>query len=214
MMEIATRRARRPGSLAASVIEVLDDFQCPVSTTAMRIVLNDRGRAVTAEQLGRLAAYQREDYLRTRYPPELCWALMPDGTATNPRWWARGEWRLQRRILTDDAKPIWLAILAERLCMDLADAPDGRNGAIVRLALGTIAQMMGSRYFEVPASRDEWLALRRQVYERHIGVFANLSGATTSQCDAEARLHAEGLSGFELLFGRNASTAPRGRPSV
>jgi hypothetical protein len=204
MTEIATRRARRPGSLAASVIEVLDDFQCPVSTTAMRIVLNDRGRTVTAEQLGRLAAYQREDFLRTRYPPELCWALTPDGTATNPRWWARGQWRLQRRILTDDARPIWLAILAARLCMDLADRADGRDDAIVSLALGTIARVTGGRYFDMPASRDEWLALHREVYEPYRGVFANLTGATTSQYDAEARLQADGLSGFELLFGRNA----------
>lgn len=208
MSEVATRRARQPGSLAASVIEVLDDVQCSVSTTAMRIVLNERGRTVTAEQLGRLAAYRREDFLRTRYPPELCWALTPDGAATNPRWWARGQWRLQRRILTDDARQIWLAILAERLCMDQAEHPDGRDGAIVSLALGTIAQVLGSRYFDVPASRDEWLALRREVYEAYIGVFANLTGATTSQYEAEARLHAEGLSGFELLLGCNAS-APR-----
>jgi hypothetical protein len=205
MSEIATRRARRSDSLAASVVEVLDDFQCPVSTTAMRIVLNDRGRTVTAEQLGRLAAYQREDFLRTRYPPELCWALTPDGTATNPRWWARGQWRLQRRILTDDARPIWLATLADRLCMDLADHPDGRDAAIVSLALGTTAQVTGSRYFDVPASRDEWLALRREVYEPYAGAFANLTGATTSQYDAEAWLKADGLSGFELLFGRDGS---------
>jgi hypothetical protein len=187
------------------VIEILDDFQCPVSTTAMRIVLNDRGRPVTAEQLGRLAAYQREDFLRTRYPPELCWALTPDGTATKPRWWARGQWRLQRRILSDDARPIWLAILAERLCMDLADRPDGRDGTIVSLALGTIAQVMASRSFDVPASRDEWLALRREVYESHMGIFGNLTGVTSSQDDAEARLRAKGLSGFELLFGRDGS---------
>jgi hypothetical protein len=160
---------------------------------------------VTAEQLGRLAAYQREDFLRTRYPPELCWALAPDGTATNPRWWARGQWRLQRRILTDDARPIWLAILAERLCLDLAERPDGRDDAIVSLALGTIARVTGGHYFDVPASREGWLALRREVYEPNTGVFANLTGATTSQYDAEARLHADGLSGFELLFGRNAS---------
>jgi hypothetical protein len=201
MAETAARRTRRAGSLPAAVIEVLDDLQCPVSTTAMRIVLNDRGRTVTAEQLGRLAAYQREDFLRTRYPPELCWALTPDGAATNPRWWARGQWRLQRRVLTDDVRSIWLATLAERLCLDLAERPDGRDQAIVSLTLGAIAQVLGSRYFDVPASRDDWLALRREVYEPYMGALNNLTGATQQQYEAETRLQAEGLSGFELLFG-------------
>jgi hypothetical protein len=205
MTVTATRRTRRPGSLPAAVIEVLDDFRCPVSTTAMRILLNDRGRTVTAEQLGRLAAYQREDFLRTRYPPELCWALTPDGAATNPRWWARGQWRLQRRILTDDVRPIWLAIVAERLCLDLADRPDGRDQGIVSFTLGAIAQVLGSRYFDVPASRDDWLALRREVYEPCTGALNNLTGATQQQHEAETRLQAEGLSGFELLFGRSRS---------
>ncbi len=205
MSGVAVRRARRPDSLAASVTAILDELGCPVSTTAMRVMLNDRGRAVTAEQLGRLAAYQREDFLRTRYAPELCSALDPDGTASNPRWWARGEWRLQRRVLTEDVRPIWLATLAEKVCMDLAERPDSRDGAIVSLALGAVAQALGSRYFDVPASRDEWLSLRRQVYEPYMGAFANSAGATSGQHDAEARLQADGLSGFELLFGRSKS---------
>ncbi len=205
MTPTALRRARRSDSLAAAVTDLLDDFQCPVATTAMRIILNDRGRAVTAEQLSRLAAYQREDFLRTRVPPQLCSTLDPDGPATNPRWWARGDWRLQRRILTDDVKPIWVATLAERLCMDLAERPDGRDAAIVNLTLGAVAQITGGRYFDVPISRDAWIALRKDVYGPYMGAFSNRTGATSEQHDAEAKLNAEGLSGFELLFGR----APR-----
>ncbi len=198
------RRVRRADSLAAAVTELLDDFQCPVSTTAIRIILNDRGRAVSAEHLSRLAAYQREDFMRTRVPPPLCWTLEPDGTATNPRWWARGDWRLERRILTDDVKPIWIATLAERLCLDLADRPESRAPAIVSLTLGAIAQVSGGRYFNIPITRDEWMALRKDVYELHMGAFSNRAGATSEQREAEARLNAAGLSGFELLFGRAA----------
>ena len=201
MYGLPSRRARREGSLAAAVGVILDDFQCPVSTTAMRVVLNDRGREVTAEHLGRLAAYQREDFLRTRYPPELCWALAPDGTAVKPRWWARGTWRLQRRILTKDVHPIWTAILAERLCFDLAERPDNRGRAIVSLALGSVSQVVG-RSIELPTSGAEWVDLRTEVYEQHLGVFGNLAGATFEQQEAERRLQGEGLSAFDLLFGR------------
>ena len=209
MTPTALRRARHSDSLASVVAELLDDFQSPVSTTAMRIILNDRGRAVTAEQLSRLAAYQREDFLRTRVPPPLCSTLEPDGTATNPRWWARGDWRLQRRILTDDVKPIWIATLAERLCIDLAERPDGRDVAIINLTLGAVAQITGGRYFDVPISRDEWIDLRKEVYGPYMGAFSNRTGATSDQRDAEANLNAEGLSGFELLFGRAPLTSEK-----
>jgi hypothetical protein len=202
MSSTTSRRARRPDSLAVSVTELLDDFQCPVSTTAIRIMLNDRGRAVTAEQLSRLAAYEREDFLRTRVAPRLCSTLEPDGTATNPRWWARGEWRLDRRILTNDVKPIWIATLAERLCLDLADRAARPDAAIVTLALGAAAQVLGGRYFDVPMSKDEWMDLRKEVYDPYMGAFSNRAGATSEQHDAEAKLKAEALSGFELLFGR------------
>jgi hypothetical protein len=200
-MITSPRRARRPDSLAAAVTDVLDELQCPVSTTAIRIILNDRGRPVTAEQLGRLAAYQREDFLRTRIPPQLSWALEANGAATNPRWWARGDWRLQRRILTEDVKPVWVAHLAERLCLDLADRPRDRDPAIVTLTLGAIAKLLGSRHFDVPTTTDEWMELRKDVYVRHMGDFGNLTGATPQQHEAEASLQAAGLSGFDLLFG-------------
>jgi hypothetical protein len=198
------RRTRRSDSLATAVIELLDDFQCPVSTSAVRIILNDRGRVVTAENLSRLAAYQREDFLRTRIPPELCSALEPNGVATNPRWWARGDWRLDRRILTEDVKPIWIATLAERLCLDLAQRPNGRDLPIMNLTLGAVAQVTGGRYFDVPLSGEEWMTLRAEVYGRYMGAFSNRAGATSQQHDAEARLIAAGLSSFDLLFGRPA----------
>jgi len=201
MTPTALRRTRRPDSLGTAVIDLLDEFQCPMFTSAVRLILNDRGRAVTAEQLSRLAAYQREDFLRTRVPPELCSAIQPDGKPTKPRWWARGDWRLERRILTEDVKPIWIATLAERLSLDLADRPEARDAAIVNLALGAAAEVTGRHYFDVPLSGEEWMALRAEVYAPYIGAFSNRAGATSQQHEAEARLIAEGVSGFELLFG-------------
>ena len=112
MATLQLRRERRPDSLAAAVIELLDDYQCPISTQAVRVILTARGRPVPAERLSRLAAYQREDFERTKMPPELCWTLTPDAVAVTPRWWARGQWRLMRRIQTNDVMPIWYVMLA------------------------------------------------------------------------------------------------------
>src|SRR5215217_6335545 len=106
-MPYAMRRARRAGSLAALTADLLDDYSVPLPTHAVRILLNDREHRVTAEHLSRLAAYEREDFLRTRMPPRLCSVVDTHANLVKPRWWARGEWRLQRRILTEDAKPIW-----------------------------------------------------------------------------------------------------------
>jgi hypothetical protein len=49
-------------SLAVSVVELVDAIQAPVPTTAVRLILGGQGRSVTAEQLGTLAAYERQDY--------------------------------------------------------------------------------------------------------------------------------------------------------
>src|ERR1039458_6530711 len=103
------------------MIGLLEEFQRPIPTDAVRVILNDRGRAVTAEHLGRLAAYEREMWLRTLSPPALCSVIDADAVAIRPRWWALGDWRLQRRIMADDVRPIWFASLGERLCLDLAD---------------------------------------------------------------------------------------------
>src|ERR671930_575608 len=112
-MTSGMRRARRPDSLAAAVVELLDGFESPLPTHAVRILLTDQGRAVTAEHLARVAAYERDDFLRTRMPPRLCSVIDADALLVSPRWWAIGSWRLQRRILTQDARTLWIAMLAE-----------------------------------------------------------------------------------------------------
>lgn len=196
---LSTRRARRPDSLASSVSTVLREMQCPVSTTAIRIILNDRGRPTTAEHLGRLAAYQRQDFDRTHVPPPLCWSIEPDGAATVPRCWAMADWRLGRRIHTRDAAPVWLEHLAVWLTADLADHPDGRSEDIVHLALGTVARLNGPRVFQVPSSSDDWMQVRASVYSE--GRMSNRTGLTRGQEEAEARLQRSGVPGLDLLFG-------------
>lgn len=201
-MELVSRRTRRPDSLAAAVVEVLAAFQCPISTDAMRVVLSDGGRRVTAEHLGRLAAYERQDRLRTLMPPRLCSVIGVDAHAVRPRWWALGDWRLQRRIMTEDVRPIWFATLAVGLCSRLADRTDEPGTAIITLAVGSASRALDGRHIDVPMSGDEWQALYELVYAPYNGALNNLGGATKQQADAETRLTAAGIPGVDLYFGR------------
>jgi hypothetical protein len=201
-MDRVARRARRPDSLAAAVVGILEEFQCPVPTDAMRVILNDRGRRARAEHLGRLAAYEREDFLRTRMPPRLCSVIDRDARAVRPRGWALGEWRLQRRIITEDVRPIWFATLAVRLCLDLADRREPPGSPIDTLALGSAARAIGPQHFDVPMSREEWMALRERVYAPYTGALNNLDGPTGEQYAAEARLMSAGTPAVDLYFGR------------
>jgi hypothetical protein len=166
----------------------------------MRIILTDRGRPTRAEQLSRLAAYQREDFARSHVAPPLCWTVEPDGSATSPRWWALSDWRFGRRIRTEDTRRVWLAHLAEWLTADLARNPKGRSDEIVSLTLGTVARLLGPQAFDVPSTREEWLALRAAVYDPFMGAFSNMAGVTREQDEVEQRL-SESLSGFDRLFG-------------
>jgi hypothetical protein len=202
--EISLRRARRPDSLASSVAKLLDDFQCPISTQATRLILISRGRTVTAEQLSRLAAYQREDFQRTRLPPPLCWAINPDGSPVIPRWWTRGNWRLLRRIRTEDARRIWSANLAIRLCLDFANQVVAQPQELVSFACGAATLALGGgQIFEIPMTQDQWLDLHHEVYALHKFDLNNLSDGTAEQHETEKSLKAAERPGADLLFGRS-----------
>jgi hypothetical protein len=135
--------------------------------------------------------------------PLLCWAVDPLGSAVIPRWWALGDWRLLRRIKTDDVVPIWFATLATRLCSEIAKQPGQSTPELAALARGASSLALGEgQAFDVPMSRDEWLELRQKVYAPYGGALNNQTGGTQEQYDAEKSLTANGLSGFELLFGR------------
>jgi hypothetical protein len=192
------------------VIDLLEDFQSPIPTDAVRVILNDRGRDVTAEHLGRLAAYEREMWLRTLSPPTLCSAIDANAIAIKPRWWALGDWRLQRRIMTDDVRPIWFAALGERLCLQLADRENTHGSPLATLALACAARVLGERYFDVPISSEQWLELRRRIYEPYNGALNNRAGNTAQQNDAEARLIEARLPAVDLYFGRVPGEATGG----
>jgi hypothetical protein len=203
-MPYAMRRARRAGSLAALTAELLNDYNVPLPTHAVRILLNDSGRhRVTAEHLSRLAAYERDDFLRTRMPPRLCSVIDTHATRVRPRWWACGEWRLQRRILTEDAKLIWLAVLGIRLCEDLSGRDNAPGGEVRTLALGTIARLIPERDFFDPLASGDWLNLRRQLVDAHPGATHTLEGPTSAQHDAEETLKSGDTPAVDLYFGRS-----------
>jgi len=200
-MSASLQRARRPNSLAASLVELLNDYGFPLPTHAVRIILTDRGRPVTAEHLASLSAYERTSLLRTRVPPRLCSVIDAEAYAITPRWWARGDWRLQRRIQTDDAKQLWQARLADRLCIELASrqtppAPE----EITRLAFETITKLGLECYFDVPCSSEDWMTLRGLVVNAHPS--HSIDGPTEDQYHAEQRLKAASLPAVDLYFGR------------
>lgn len=205
-MSVAVRRAPRPESVTSAILDLLDEGQTPLPTRSVRILLGDRGRPVTAEHLGRVAAYERDAYLRTLMPPRLCSAIDPSGRLVTPRWWARGDWRLQRRILTPDVKSLWLARLADRLCWDLSRRDRAASPDVQTLALWAVAKVVLERHFETPQSRDDWAQLRALVVEKQPGVTHSLDGATGKQAVAEEQLIAANLPAVERYFG-----APRQR---
>ena len=176
-------------------------IQHPVPTAAVRLILLDSGRPVTAEQLGRLAAYERHDYERTWMPPRLCSAVDSNGVALNPRWWARGDWRLERRILTPDAIPGALAVLAVHLCRYHADAGRPTSPELIAYTVGVANRVLHPEQVDPPASPNEWMNLHASIYAVYMGVFGNLTGNTVNQEAAAGRLRAAGLPGLALLFG-------------
>ena len=181
---------------------ILSELQTPLATPAMRVVLTDRGRPTKAEQLSRLAAYQREDFARSHIAPPLCWTVEPDGTATTPRWWALAEWRFARRIRTADTGRLWLAHLAERLTADLTKNPYGHTDEFVSLTLSTVTRLLGPQTFDVPVDSEDWGVIHTAVYEPFVGAFSNMTGITHEQDEIEQGL-AEFLSGSDRLFGRS-----------
>jgi hypothetical protein len=136
------RRTRREDSLAAAVLEIVEAIQHPVPTTAVRLMLVNLGRDTSAERLGTLAAYERQDHARTRMPPRLCPAIDQGAKALMPRWWTAGTWRLERRIITPDAVPGALAALAVHLCRYHADRAQPANPELVSYTVGLANQVV------------------------------------------------------------------------
>lgn len=202
-MTILPPRTRRVDSVATAIEKLLDAYQTPLLTPAVRVLLTAAGRPVTAEHLSRAAANEREVFERTRMPPLVCSAIDPDGELVKPRWWVKADWRLQRRILTEDVLTMWLAGLAERLCVDFAQRERRVDGELQRLGLWAVARAGIENQFDLPLAPGDWMALREQLVEVHPGVTHSIDGATEQQRVAEARLG--DLAPIDRYFGRPRS---------
>lgn len=195
------RRARRSGSIAAEVEDLVEAFGVPLPTAAVRVLLADRGRPVSAEHLGRLAATERAEHLRTRLPPRLCSAIAPDGALVTPRWWASGEWRAARRILTDDALPLWHGRLAERVCSDLIARRRPASPALADLVRSAVAQLgLAEDLSRLPDSSD-WSEVRALVLDVLPGVMFAHDVSTDQQDAAEHALLATDRPAADRYFG-------------
>lgn len=189
-------------TLADTVATVLDELSVPVPTASMRIVASARrGQDVTAESLSRLAAAQREQFSRSRGLPRLCHTLDDQAFALTPRVWARGEWRLGRRIATRDALSGWQVGLAAGLCDEMLRNGDSAPSALSRLALEAVARVLGPVAGNEPGSSDQWEGFRREVVRRAPG--PSRDSLTRQQADVERRLlnHQPPLPAFALYFG-------------
>jgi hypothetical protein len=195
------RRARREGAIATEIEQLVAAFGVPLETHALRVLLADRGRPTSAEHLARVAAGERAEHLRTRLPPRLAVALTPDGAPVTPRWWAGGDWRLERRILTEDALPLWRAKLVERICSDLIGRRRPASPELVALVRGTMARLdLDAEMLRLPDMED-WQEVRALLLDNYWDAVAD-EVRTIQQRDAEQALLARELPAVARSFGR------------
>jgi hypothetical protein len=189
-------------SLADTISEIVEDFQVPVPTATVRVVASARrGKPVPAESLSRLAGAQREEFSRSGLPPRLCDVIDEEARALRPRVWARGDWRLARRVATADALSGWQTRLALGLCREMERAGPGAPDALGRVALEAIARVLGPVAGYTPGNSEDWEGFARQVASRLPG--PGLALHTSDQGKAERRLldHQPSLPSEGLYFG-------------
>lgn len=188
----------------------LDAVQVPVPSATLRALVSAtlHDRLVSAEALGRIASYAEESYLKTKEAPRFAWVLDPDGRAAKPRIWARGSWRLSRRIRTEDAMHHWSVVLANHLCRRMTEGSAAERELLAPAALEVVGRVLDPRAMYLPGPTDEWHMLAQQVaaLQHPAGPAHPLS----DQTKAETELEADGLSAYNLFFG--AKEAPRVQP--
>lgn len=188
-------------SLPATLEAILDAVAVPVPAATLRALagVSLRDRAVSAQALGRVGAYEQESFLRRGGAPRFSWVLQPNGVAASPRIWARGSWRLSRRILSEDAVMGWSVVLAMFLAEQMTGEDDWTRSALSKVAMEAAARVLGPIALYPPGTREEWLELRRKLapHQHPMG-----PGSTTGAQDAAARaLEGHGLTEFSLFFG-------------
>lgn len=196
-------------SLPAALAAALDAVQVPIPAAALRALAAAAvpQQNVTAERLGRIAAYEEETVLRSRKAPRFCWVLAEDGVAPSPRIWARGEWRLARRLMTEDAAPRWNVALAMLLAGQMASGTDGAREELHKVAAEAAGRVLGPIAMYPPGSREEWAEIQRAIapHQHPLGP----AGTSHAQDEAAKRLETQ-LTSYNLYFGVGEHLIPRG----
>lgn len=202
VMSIGLRRERREGAVATIIEELVEGFGVPLETVAMRALLADRGRPTSAEHLARVAAGEQAEFLRTRMPPRLAMVIARDGAKVTPRWWAGGDWRLLRRIRTEDAVLPWRSRLVEQICLELIGRRRPAAPELVMLVRATMAQLgLEDEMTRLPDTSD-WQDVRGLLLDNYPGVLGAHDVSTPEQREAEAALLAADRPAVERYFGR------------
>lgn len=216
LFDMTQSRSRQKESLATVLASILVDAQIPLTNEVVRALAIERtGRQVSAEQLARVAAYEREAFLRTRMPPLLCSVIDQSAVALRPRVWALGDWRLARRIATPDVQPLWQGGIALELLDQILLRFPPASGQLRRQALEAVARVLGPVAAYVPGDRQQWEELRRLVAEKAFN--DNPAGHTVQQAEAEQALldYDPPIGAANLYFGLELSalTSPPFTPA-
>jgi hypothetical protein len=188
--------------LPVTLEAILDALAVPVPTAALRAIASGAmaDRDITPQGIGRVAAYEEESFRRRRDGvPRFSWVLNASGVAVSPRIWARGGWRLSRRVLTEDAVGNWTVTLAIFLAEQMIDGPDRAREALGKIALETAGRVLGPLAVYDMGSRKEWQELKASLapHQHPMGPEA----PTVEQTAAATELEARGLTPYAMFFG-------------
>jgi hypothetical protein len=121
-----------------------------------------------------------------------------------PRIWARGDWRLGRRIMTSDSERGWRAALATGLLKEMVEFEGADDEHLVGVTLHAVSALLGPEASFRPTSEAEWDELRLAV-RAHLPE-AGVTTMTAEQYEAEEKLAS--LPPVALYFGHSFEEVP------
>jgi hypothetical protein len=194
---------------------ILDSVGVPIPAGAIRALAAAAlpERQVTAEALGRVAAYAEESFLRNQGALRFAWVIDPSGVAPKPRIWARGTWRVSRRIRTEEAVQMWQAVLAHHMCNRMIQGNELEQAKLGEVALEAVGRVLGPIALHLPAKAEDWDSMRAQLAPTALHP-VGVAHPFASQASAEARLENQGFTPYALLFGAGATVGQTGGQPV